>query len=419
MNSKELYLKIKENNLDLCTDTRDMKEGCFFAAISGENFDGNDYAQEALEKGAQFALVDNPKLSKKEGFIFVENVLQTLQGLALLHRQTFNIPIVVIGGSNGKTTTRNLLCEVLQKKYKVHQTIKNFNNHIGLPITILAMTEDTEIAVFELGANHIGEHTELIQLIQPTHVLVTNNGLDHLEGFGSVENVRTANKEIYDWAIEHNAQIFVNKDLVDLFEDSSLGNQIVYSGQEFKIVPGEYLKMEFKNYTIQSQLYGSYNSSNIAAAMCVGEEFGVGMKDMVQAIGDFQPKNNRSQVIKKVGYTIILDCYNANPSSMEVSLQDLFKIKSRKIIILGDMLELGEYARGAHKDILDLVEGNVSGNDNVICVGEYFFEWKDSFDFVFVKNSEEAKEIFDSLEKENSIIFLKGSRGIALETIVE
>ena len=228
MDSQELYNLIVEKNLPISTDTRTIKEGDLFIAIKGEQFDGNEYAAQAIEKGASFAVIDNATFNKEDRYILVEDTLKTLQNLATLHRSTFTIPILAIGGSNGKTTTKELVSAVLATTHRVYMTQGNLNNDIGVPLTILSMKKDTDIAVIEIGANHPGEHTLLMNIVQPTHVLVTNNGADHLEGFGTLAGVRAANKEIFDVAEKYQARVFVNKKLEDLVEDSVHLDRILY-----------------------------------------------------------------------------------------------------------------------------------------------------------------------------------------------
>lgn len=421
MTHEDIYNWIQKENLKLCTDTRDMQGLSFFAALRGDTFDGNLYAKEALEKGAVFALVDDSSLRDVSGCIYVENVLETLQALSRTHREKCNIPVVVIGGSNGKTTTRRLVARVLAKKYRVHQTPKNFNNHIGVPLAVLSMPADTQIAVFEIGANHVGEHTELLHILQPTHILVTNNGLDHLEGFGSPEGVRQANKEIYDWAIAHDAYIFVDTKHSDLVEDSSGGKIIPYTTPVTPFSNGGFFaSVLYRGEPLVSKLFGSFNVENIHSAISVGESFQVSHVDIVDAIATHEPDTHRSRVVVRDSYQIILDCYNANPSSMLASLSDLFSVSSqKKIIIVGDMLELGSHGSRYHKEVLEYIQDSKQTGDAVVCVGTLFGEWRHDFDFHFFQTTQDALAFVQSLDMADNVVFLKGSRGIALEKLFE
>lgn len=420
MSLHELYTRIQEEGLRACTDTRAITSQCFFAALRGERFDGNKYAQEALDQGASFALVDSESLQDIPGCVYVRDVLQTLQELARMHRRFFDIPIIAIGGSNGKTTTRALIAEVLKKKYVVHHTQGNLNNHIGVPLTLLAMPRDTECAVIEIGANHEGEHTALLGIVEPTHVLVTNNGFDHLEGFGSPEGVRRANKEIYDWTLTRNASIFVHAKQSDLMEDSLGGLCVVYPTSSVQALPNSlYAGVVYHDLDIISKLYGSYNVENIHAAICVGETFGVPTDDVVDAIRNMEPDATRSRVVVRPDYTLVLDCYNANPSSMKASLEHMFSITdAKKIIVVGDMLELGAYASCFHEEMLEYIKKSMHSDDVVMCVGATMCEFKNQYPFYFFVDTASAKDMYDSLDKSHCIVFLKGSRGVALERLV-
>lgn len=421
MTPLEIYNLITEHNLSIVTDTRKIVPNSIFVALVGEKFDGNDFAENALEQGASFALVSNPKFVGNEKMIRVDDTLKTLQEIARIHRETFSIPVLVIGGSNGKTTTKELITAVLGKKYRVHMTEGNLNNHIGVPLTLLAMPRDTQIAVIEIGANHIGEHAELLHIVQPTHVLVTNNGQDHLEGFGSISGVRTANKEIFDWAKQYRAEIFVNKNIVDLVDDSSGGDVISYPEKEFTGISKITAGGNYNGVAIKSNLFGSFNEANILASIAVGEYFKVSLSDISNAISEYEPTLKRSQIIERDNYILIMDCYNANPSSMELSLKDVFQsFRDReKIIIVGDMFELGDQSLHFHQEILQLIQGNAQENDAIICIGNDFSYYQEKFPFQFFKTTTEAKVFFESLDKNRKVIFMKGSRGMKLEEILE
>ncbi len=420
MEIKDLYnIFINECSQSISTDTRKIKTGSLFFAWKGENIDGNKFAEEALEKGANYVVIDNPEYKVNEKCILVQDSIKTLQDLASFHRNKFNIPLIVIGGSNGKTTTKELLVSVLEKKYKTHYTKESFNNHTGVPLTILDMHIDSEIAVIEIGANHIGEHKDLLAIVKPCFVLVTNNGKDHLEGFGSIQGVREANKEIYDWAKENNAKIFVNKFISDLMQDSDGGDCILYPQKEYESTSGEYASLIYGKDVFESKLFGSYNEPNILASIAIGEYFEIDISSIQKSILEYSPSLKRSQIIKTEDNLIILDCYNANPSSMELSLKDLFlNFKDKnKIIIVGDMLELGESSSQYHLEILDYIKYNISKEDIVLAVGKDFYQYKNIFDFNFFENVDSAKILFDSLNKKDALIFVKASRGIRLENI--
>jgi UDP-N-acetylmuramoyl-tripeptide--D-alanyl-D-alanine ligase len=282
------------------------------------------------------------------------------------------------------------------------------------------MSRDTKIAVIEIGANHINEHAELLQIVQPTHVLVTNNGQDHLEGFGSIEGVRIANGEIFEWAKQHNAEIFVNKDIADLIEDSKGGKVILYPEKEFLSISEITAGGKYNNTIIKSNLFGSFNEQNILASIVVGEYFKVPLLDIADAITEYQPTLKRSQIIKQDNYTLIMDCYNANPSSMELSLRDLFQSFNNleKIIIIGDMFELGEQSKKFHQEVLEFIGDKVKSNDTVICIGVDFSFYKEKFPFNFFRTTLDAKVFFETINKTGKVVFMKGSRGIKLEDIL-
>lgn len=421
MNISELHtIYSNECGYVVDTDTRKLRKGSLFFAWKGEKDDGNRFAQQALDNGAQYVVIDNPEFALDDRCILVEDSIKTLQDLAKFHREQFTIPVLAIGGSNGKTTTKELVASVLKEKYKIHVTEKNFNNHTGVPLTLLAMHPDTECAVVEIGANHAGEHSALLDVLQPTHVLVTNNGKDHLEGFGSTQGVRKANAEIFVWAEKHNAQIFVNKFLLDLVEDSSGSNQILYPEFDFQGTSDIFASINYDDLEIKSRLFGSFNEVNILAAVVIGIYFDVEKKKIKESIEGYTPELNRSQIVNKENYTVIMDCYNANPSSMELALLDVFTVsqEKKKIIIIGDMAELGSESSFYHKEILELVNNNISTKDIVICVGSIFSSFQEKYPFHFFENINDAKIFFTSLEKKDALVFLKASRSLGLENIL-
>lgn len=417
------------NSSGVSTDTRKITKDCIFFALKGANFNGNAFALEALEKGATYVVVDEiiePAQADNERLILVEDVLNTLQALANYHRQTFAIPIIAVGGSNGKTTTKELIRNVLAKSYETFATPGNLNNHIGVPLSLLAMPKNTEIAIIEMGANHEGEIALLCDIAQPTYGIITNIGKDHLEGFGSLEGVARANSELFLYLLKNKGKVFVNTSeelvyrMASRFEDP-----VTYPnpGDYFqaKLLEDDFLvSLETENDEIMNtQLFGQYNFYNICTALCIGKFFEVPSYLANQAVGEYQPQNNRSQLIQKNGNTILLDAYNANPSSMQVAIENFAKIKAAsKIVILGDMFELGEQSHAEHQKLGEQVAA--AQFDTVVFFGEatqaalianpkaYFFTDKFS-----LHNWIQDRAI------QNSHILIKGSRGVSLETVLQ
>jgi UDP-N-acetylmuramoyl-tripeptide--D-alanyl-D-alanine ligase len=421
MEPARLYELIAPEGIHVSTDTRTLKPGDVYIGIRGEKFDGNTFAVQALGKGARYAIVDRPEYSIDDRCIVVSDTRETLEALARIHREHFSIPVLAIGGSNGKTTTKELIAAVLAKKYRVHMTAGNLNNDIGLPLTLLAMPAETQFAVIEIGANHLEEHTKLLSILSPTHVLVTNNGADHLEGFGSLAGVRSANKELYDWAREHGAQAFVNKEIADLMEDSNGMQRILYPSLPYRNVPGTYAAIAYDGIPLTSSLFGSYNIPNMLAAVAVGTHFGVSMQDIQDAIKGYAPTLKRSEVVEKDGATIILDCYNANPTSMELALRDFFNATASgyRVVVIGDMLEMGDAEAAMHKEILELVHSKATMSDTVLCVGPRFGQFKEEYPFLFFQTAADARNHFKTLPLEGKTVFIKASRGIKLEEVLQ
>ena len=421
MEATELYSIFEGNGFRFSTDTRTISPGDIYIGIKGDVFDGNTFAQQALEKGALYAVIDNPEYHENNQCILVSNTRKILEELALIHRSKFSIPIVVIGGSNGKTTTKELVHAVLSKKYKTHTTKGNLNNDLGVPLTLLAMPVETEIAIIEIGANHPREHLDLMDIVQPTHVLVTNNGADHLEGFGSLEGVRNANKEIYDWVKQHDGYVFVNKDLQDLVENSENIARNLYPSKKYESASDMYAKVIYDGVLFSSSLFGSYNEANILAAIEIGGYFSVPRESIQDAIVAYKPTLKRSQIVQGENYSLVLDCYNANPSSMEFALRDFVKDTSpgKRIILIGDMLEMGTEETRVHREILELVKILVNQHDLVLCVGPRFGAYKTDFPFTFFENADAARSYFNTLNLEDTYIFVKASRGIKLEEVIK
>lgn len=412
----EIYLK----NPNVCTDTRKISDNCLFFALKGDRFNGNEYALKALELGASFAIVDDRTLITDSRLIFVNDVLTTLQELARYHRLQLNIPVLGITGSNGKTTTKELSREVIKQKYKVKATIGNLNNHIGVPLTILDTSSDIEFLIVEMGANHQGEIDLLCKIALPDYVMITNIGKAHLEGFGGFEGVKLGKSEMYKFANNFDKKIFLNKDdsvLTSLIPSDS--EIISYSGSQMLSIISEepFLKLRYNDQEIATNLYGSYNLTNIAFAIKLGEYFSVDQDMIVKGIADYRPDNNRSQLEIINGNTVIKDAYNANPNSMKLSLESFAKVNaSSKLVVLGDMLELGEFSQTEHKEILTLVES--LGIKEAIYVGENFYKEKEGFNGAFYKKIEDAREYFKIKGYQNYYILLKGSRGISVESIL-
>ncbi len=408
---------------DICTDTRKVSQNCLFFALKGDNFDGNDYASEALEKGASYALVDKRELAGSERFILVDDVLDTLQQLAQYHRQFCSAKIIGLTGSNGKTTTKELITAVLSEKYKTIATKGNLNNHIGVPLTLLSITSDTEIAIVEMGANHPKEIGFLCQLAQPDYGYITNFGKAHLEGFGSEEGVIAAKSELYDYLLTNNNLVFFNADdPIQVQRLANTDNKLGYSQHPQNHLPiifqgcNPYVTLKVKEVTIESRLIGSYNFTNCCAAILMGHYFKVPLSAIKSALENYNPKNNRSQVIEKNGTQIILDAYNANPTSMKAALENLHSIKAtRKIAFLGDMFELGSSAKKEHQAIADLAaEMNF---DTVVLIGENFHQTTTSLHKY--SSFEVLKEHIGNISTEGATILIKGSRGMALERLTD
>jgi len=416
----QLFLDCKAVN----TDTRNVETNDMFFALSGENFNGNTFANEALQKGAKYAIIDDEDYRISEKTILVSNTLKTLQKLATYHRQQLGLKIISLTGSNGKTTTKELINTVLSKKYKTTATIGNLNNHIGVPLTLLSMTNTTEIGIVEMGANHKKEIEFLCQIAQPDFGYITNFGKAHLEGFGGVEGVIEGKSELYDYLTSNNKTIFFNaddniqKEKLSQYKNSkgySQNNTDYYLINLLKANP--FVNFKAENTTIQSNLIGDYNITNLSVATLIGKYFDVSINDIKAAIQDYVPTNNRSQIIKKDTNTIIMDAYNANPSSMEVALQNLNNQNEKnKIAILGDMFELGASADTEHQNIANLA--NHLNIDEVILIGENFIKTKTE------KNKVKQYRSFEDFKTHykpitNSNVLIKGSRGMALERVLK
>ena len=424
--SEQLY-KLFLKSSGVSTDTRTVKKNNIWFALKGPNFNANKFAEQALEKGASLAVIDDAAYAKDERFFLVEDVLTTLQQLATHHRRQFIIPFLGITGSNGKTTTKELVRDVLSQKFKVHATKGNLNNHIGVPLTLLEMPEDTEFAVIEMGANKQKDIEELCQIAEPNHGFITNIGKAHLEGFGGLEGVFKGKTEMYEHLAEvENATVFVNTTNGQLLEKAKrlISNVVTFYAPlddfhaEMKSSQPK-LVMTAAGIDFESSLSGPYNFENISSALCIGKYFGVSLEDGIKAVETYIPDNNRSQVIQKGTNTVLLDAYNANPTSMALSLENFAKQNmGKKVVFLGDMLELGEDAQKEHEEIGELT--TKLGLDQVNFIGPLM-------KFAAKKNAaanywESKALLVENLKVQpvrDSQVLIKGSRGISLESILD
>lgn len=412
----------------LVTDTRKIEKNHLFFALVGEHFNGNKFAAQALEKGACYAVVDDANYHTGDRTILVKDSLKALQELATYHRQQLNIPILALTGSNGKTTTKELLNAVLSRRFNTVATIGNLNNHIGVPLTLLSMNQHTEFGIVEMGANHAKEIAFLCGIAMPDYGYITNFGKAHLEGFGSMEGVIQAKSELYQYLIENEKTIFYNvedpiqkKKLMAYTKVYGFGlakdNPI--SDINIELVQSHpFVSVHFNATEIQTNLIGAYNFTNIAAAICAGSYFKIDAHKIKEAISNYIPSNNRSQIVEKGNVKIILDAYNANPSSLQAALSNFADVdQSNKAVILGDMLELGPDAAKEHQHIVEvLAEYKL---DNVYLIGENFYQTQGMQ--LKYRNFDEFKEAFPKALKDNKakLYLIKGSRGMALERVLE
>ncbi|MFA5328974.1 MAG: UDP-N-acetylmuramoyl-tripeptide--D-alanyl-D-alanine ligase [Prolixibacteraceae bacterium] len=410
------------------TDSRNIPSGSIFFALKGANFNGNKFAKEALEKGAAYAVIDEPEYADDDKLILVDDVLQNLQQLARYHRDQLKLPVLAITGTNGKTTTKELVAAVLAKKFKVNFTQGNLNNHIGVPLTLLSMNENTEFGVVEMGANHPGEITFLCEIANPDFGIITNIGKAHLEGFGSFEGVVKTKSELYDFLRNEHRKCFINADNPLLVKQANELEQISYGQSTNYFMTGELASTD--NYLIvkalfakgwlylKSRLVGDYNFENLLAATCVGKYFEVDPLQIQKALHDYTPSNNRSQLIRSGKNTIIMDAYNANPTSMMAALTNFATIRNKqKCIILGDMLELGDASGEEHQKIVSYIEEQKF--EAIFLVGTQFKSTSDRTKKQKFDHVELLSNYLKTQPIENKLILIKGSRGIHLEKILE
>ncbi len=409
-------------------NSRNISDGCIFFALKGENFNGNLFAPEALEKGAAYCVVDEPPEKPDERFLIVKNVLETLQQLAIHHRRKIKIPVIGITGSNGKTTTKELTGAVLSQKFNTFITQGNLNNHIGVPLSILSIRNKTEIAVIEMGANHQGEIAALCEIARPDFGIITNIGKAHLEGFGGYQGVIKAKTELYHFIARTGGKLFVNQDDPLLMEKSSGIERVTYGGDADATISGSVtmkypalaiqIMIEGRKLKVASNLAGSYNFYNMLVAATLGNYFGVDIGKIVAGLESYTPANNRSQWMDTGKNKIIMDAYNANPSSMMAALDDFAQSPyPNKVVILGDMLELGEEAPAEHLNIFHTMQ--TFPFQTVILVGKNFCNIAKGQNVPAFNHVEEAKKYLESFGLSECTILIKGSRGIALEKLLE
>lgn len=428
----DLYTLFISCNQKITTDTRQIEKGSIFFALKGDNFDANEFAISAIEQGCLYAVVDQPNFANGTSILLVEDVLDTLQNLAKMHRSHLKIPVIGITGSNGKTTNKELIHAVLSKKFNTYATKGNLNNHIGVPLTVLKIHKEHEIAIVEMGANHQGEIAMLSDICDPDFGLITNIGKAHLEGFGGEEGIKIGKSELYKYIEKKNGKIFINGNDPVLIELSSSIDKVYFGENNTFDIYGELANnsefVELKWNTtgnaldnmplIRTHLFGHYNFVNVICAICIGNYFGVEKHLINEAISNYLPEMNRSQVKKTSTNTLILDAYNANPSSMMLAIKHFVRQPfPNKFVVLGDMFELGDYSYQEHKLILD----ELFSHPEVKCllVGTHFNQFKNDYlGFSFCENINLAQNFIENNKIAEFTILIKGSRGIALEKLV-
>jgi UDP-N-acetylmuramoyl-tripeptide--D-alanyl-D-alanine ligase len=425
----ELLYKIFKESKGITTDSRNVKKGEIFFALWGEYYNGNKFAGEALEKGASYAVIDDP-LFETEKTILVDDCLFELQALASHYRKTLNIPVLAITGTNGKTTTKELLAAIMAKKLKVHFTKSNLNNHIGVPLTILSAPDDTEMMIIEMGANHIGEIRTLCLIAKPDYGIITNIGTAHIEGFGSFEGVIRAKTELYEYLRKMNGialyndknpllakKIFKIVNRAIPFSDPA-GIELLVEQMHSDLNLKVSVTYQHHKYNLNTNLFGSYNIENIKAAIAAGLFFDVEINEVVDAVENYQPANNRSQIKITSGNTLICDSYNANPTSMKMALESFAGLRAgSKAVIIGDMLELGEKSEEEHIRLFNLIKS--LDLDKVILVGHIFRQISEKSSCLSFLNVNELKDFLKNEPLKGKTILIKGSRGIGLERIYD
>ena len=399
------FLIRNKDSLLVSTDTRNLPAGCVFFALHGANFDGNKFAKQALEQGASLAVIDNPEYALPEGTLLVENTLLALQDLARAWRRELALPIIGITGTNGKTTTKELLATVLSTKYNIHYTQGNLNNQIGVPLTLLQITRAHELAIVEMGASHPGDIKELVDIAEPNYGLITNVGRAHLEGFGSFEGVQRTKQELYDYLLAHNGTIFRNAD------NPFLAAMENHATQLYTTLPHATQLYTTGSMPSGTHLVGEYNAENVSAAICVGEYFGISREQALDAIRQYVPTNNRSQAMQTASNQLIVDAYNANPTSMQAAI-NAFKGDT---YILGAMRELGEYSHLEHQNIVNMLAERKA--DTVFLVGEEYRQTTSPYP-IFDRVEDLHKYLEEHPLKDRNIL-LKGSRSTKMESLLD
>ncbi|HPB25698.1 MAG TPA: UDP-N-acetylmuramoyl-tripeptide--D-alanyl-D-alanine ligase [Bacteroidales bacterium] len=424
MNIEQLYNIFLEHPA-ISTDTRKLTPDSLFFALKGEHFNGNKFAKQALDQGVAYAIIDEKEYVTGDKTILVDNTLECLQKLAAFHRSKLTIPVIGISGSNGKTTSKELIHTVLAEKFNVFSTQGNLNNHIGVPLSVLQITPSHEIAVIEMGANHVGEIQQLCTISQPNYGLITNVGKAHLEGFGNFENVIKAKTELYRYLEQQDGLVFINFNNATLKAHAHNIRQYSYGTNQQAnihttfIVANPYVKLywEDKKTIIESKLIGKYNFENILCAIAVGDYFQVSPEQIKHAVEIYFPSNSRSEFIHKEDNTIILDAYNANPTSMIAALENFNLMQStNKVVMLGDMLELGAYKKMEHEKIIEFL--NNSNYNQVFLVGSNFYEANTRNDFLTFKSSQLLRDHLKAHPLHDALILVKGSRGTQMEHVL-
>ncbi len=429
MEIPSLYARFQEHPF-ISTDTRNIRPGSIFFALKGAHFDGNTFAAEALKSGAALAVVDDASVAADDRYIVVDDTLSALQQLAVYHRRQLQIPVIGVTGTNGKTTTKELLYAVLSQRYRTLATAGNLNNHLGVPLTVLSITSDTEIAIIEMGANHVGEIDLLCHIAQPSHGLITNVGKAHLEGFGSFDGVKQAKGELYDWLREQQGFLFLqhdNEHLRAMASQRGIARKSTYGfsaendiyGEIEEAAPLLVLRWNEKatsgSATVPTQLTGTYNAENILAAICAGRHFGISTEAINRGVSGYQPRNNRSQLMQTPHNTLICDYYNANASSMAAAIDNMRLMDApRKMVILGDMFELGDASFEEHGRLVKKVmEEDFTER---IFAGHEFYKHKTEGALFFESTAALAEEL-EKKPYRNALILLKASRGMAFEKL--
>lgn len=414
---EQLYSIFRKKGV-LTTDSRTISDGCIFAALKGEHFDGNDFALKVAEQGIAAAVIaDRDDIPNHPRIFKVENTLTALQQLANLHRKTLKTPIIGITGTNGKTTTKELISAVLKKKFDIINTEGNFNNHLGVPLTLLRIQIKTQLAVIEMGANHPGEIKELCEIVEPDYGIITNIGKAHLEGFGDFQGVVNTKKALYDYLRENDGTAIVNGANPLLTALSDEIKRVCYNQEKSSATSDPYLTVTLNGLQIKTQLVGEYNFENVMTAVAVGRLFGVNNADIKDAIEAYKPTNNRSQIIKTPHNELIMDAYNANPTSMDAAVRNFAKIrKEHPMLIIGDMRELGDESQSEHRKIISLVEE--CGFKEVFLVGKEMTSAAEGR-FTTFENTDELCDFLKTHRVTDKHILIKGSRGIRLEKVLE